>query len=406
MKENIKLAWRNLWRNKRRTLITTASVFFGVILSVFLSSIQEGSYEQYVKAIVNSYSGYIQVHKYGFWGDKTINNLMGYNQQLKDQINKIDDITKITTRLESFALASSDEITKGVAIVGVNPLKEDAITKLSEKLTKGTYLETRDKGVVIGSTLAKNMKLDLNDTLVLISQGFHGMSATGKYSVRGIIKHPSPEIDKSVVYMDIEQCQEFFSANEMLTSVVIMVKDNNALISVQKNLEMQLGKAYEVMNWKEMNGAILNSIEGEQQEWDIIKAILYLIIGFGILSAVIMMMVERKKEFGILVSIGMQKIRLSCISVMETIMIGLIGVITGIIAGIPIIWYFTLHPIPLTGQAGEMMLEMGFEPVMSFSSMPSVFYNQAIIIFIFTLVIGLYPIYNINKLNITKALHS
>ena len=115
-------------------------------------------------------------------------------------------------------------------------------------------------------------------------------------------------------------------------------------------------------------------------------------------------MAERKKELGVIVAVGMQKYKLSYVLIFETILLGLVGVIAGIAVSIPITWYFTLHPIPLTGQAADTMLQMGFEPIMSFSMMPSVYYNQAIIILIFTLIIGLYPVFNINKIKINKAL--
>ena len=117
-------------------------------------------------------------------------------------------------------------------------------------------------------------------------------------------------------------------------------------------------------------------------------------------------MLERKKEFGVIVAIGMQKFKLGYILVLETILLGLTGVIAGVAVSIPITWYFTLHPIPFSGQAAETMLQMGFEPVMSFSMSPSVYYNQGITIFIFTLIISLYPVFSINRLKISEALHS
>ena len=171
MNDYLKLAWRNLWRNKHRTLLTTASVFFGVILSAFMSSMQEGSYAQYIKTIVNSYSGYLQVHLKGYWRDKVINNSMEYSL-IKRELSTIKGITVCSPRLENYALASSEEITKGVMVIGIAPKEEDGITYLSKKIIKGNYLMPGVTGVVLGSTLAKYMKLDVNDTLVLLSQGF------------------------------------------------------------------------------------------------------------------------------------------------------------------------------------------------------------------------------------------
>jgi len=405
MNDYLRFAWRNLWRNKRRTLITTASIFFGVILSTVMSSMQEGSYAMYIKTIVNFYSGYIQVHRKGYWEDKVINNSLEYSS-VKSKLSMVKGITAITPRLENYALASSAEITKGVMVIGIEPKEEDNITNLSKKIIAGNFLNPGDSGVVLGSTLARYLKLEVNDTLVLLSQGYHGVGAAGKYPVRGIIKQPSPELDRTVVYMGLTNCQELFSAPDRLTSVVIMVKNNNVLPAIKNELISILGSSYEVMDWKEINGILMKQIDSDRASGMIIKGILYMIIGFGIFGTILMMMLERKKEFGVIVAIGMQKFKLGYILVLETILLGLTGVLAGVAVSIPITWYFTFHPIQFSGQAAETMLQMGFEPVMSFSMSPSVYYNQGITIFIFTLIISLYPVFSINRLKISEALHS
>jgi len=405
MNEYLKLAWRNLWRNKRRTLITSASIFFGVVLSAIMSSMQEGSYAQYIKTIVNFYSGYIQVHQKGYWDDKVINNTLEYTA-ISSKISEVKGITLFTPRLENFALAASEEITKGVMVIGIAPHQEDLITGLSGKIKKGKYLVDGDNGVVLGSTLAKFLNIGVNDTLVLLSQGYHGVSAAGKYPVRGIIHQPSPDLDRTVVYMDVALCQDLFAAKDRLTSLVIMVKSDDEVKAVKDEIAAKLGNNYEVLDWKEINSMLMKQIDSDRQSGLIMKGVLYMIIAFGIFGTVMMMTAERRKEFGVLIAIGMQKSRLCYVLVLETILLGLVGVVTGIVASIPITWYFTLHPIPFTGQAAETMLQMGFEPIMSFSMTPGIFYNQAITIFIFTVIIGLYPVFNIQRLSIHKALRS
>lgn len=406
MKNYSRLAWRNIWRNKRRTLITTASVFFGVVLSAFMSSMQEGSYAQYITTIVNSYSGYLQIHKKGYWDDKVINNSFVFDKNIESKLKSVKEITIFTPRFETFSLASSEEVTKGVMVIGIDPEKEDKIINLSGKLTQGDYLKNGDKGILLASGLAKFLNLKVNDTLVLIGQGYHGSSAAGKYPVHGIIKQPAPELDRIVVYMDIKNCQELFSAADLLTSTVIMVHDNDEVAPAKKELVRLLGSDIEVMDWAEMNQLLLKQIKSDRESGVITKGVLYMIIAFGILGTVIMMMAERKKEFGVTLAIGMRKYKLIFIVMLETFFIGMIGVITGIIASIPLMYYFLLNPIPLTGQTAEMMLQMGFEPAMFFSMEPSVFYNQALTIFIFTMIIGIYPLLNIRKLKIINALRS
>jgi ABC-type lipoprotein release transport system permease subunit len=405
MKEYLKLAWRNIWRNKRRTLITSASIFFGVVLSSLMSSMQEGSYAQYIKTIVNFYSGYIQIHQRGYWNDKVINNSFEYSA-LKSKLAQAKGITISTPRLENYALASSHEITKGVMVIGISPKIEDSITNLSKRIIRGNYLTKGDNGVVLGSELAKYMKLGLNDTLVLLSQGYHGVTAAGKYPVRGLIRQPSPELDRTVVYMDVTTCQELFVADDRLTSMVIMLKNSHEVPRVKDQLISLLGNDYEVMDWKELNGILIKQIDSDRASGVIIKGVLYMIIAFGIFGTILMMTAERKKEFGVMIAIGLQKFKLGYILLLETIMLGFVGVIAGIAASLPVTWYFTLHPIPLTGQAAETLSQMGFDPIMSFSMTPSVFYNQAVTIFIFAVVIGIYPVINISRLIINKALRS
>jgi ABC-type lipoprotein release transport system permease subunit len=399
-----RLAWRNIWRNKRRTLITTASVFFGVVLSAFMSSMQEGSYAQYITTIVNSYSGYLQIHKKGYWDDKVINNSFVFDKNIEAKLKSVKEITIFTPRFETFCLASSEDVTKGVMVIGIDPENEDKIINISGKLTQGHYLENGDNGILLASGLAKFLNLKINDTLVLIGQGYHGSSAAGKYPVRGIIKQPSPELDRIVVYMDIKNCQELFSATDLLTSTVIMVHDNDDVAPAKKELVRILGSDIEVMDWEEMNQLLMKQIKSDRESGIITKGVLYMIVAFGILGTVIMMMAERKKEFGVTLAIGMRKYKLIFIVMLETLFIGMIGVTTGIIASIPLMYYFLLNPIPLTGQTAEMMLQMGFEPAMFFSMEPSIFFNQALTIFIFTLIIGTYPILNIRKLKIINAL--
>ncbi len=406
MKIYVKLAWRNIWRNKRRTVITTASIFFGVFLSAFMSSMQEGSYAQYIKSIVNSYSGYLQIHKKGYWDEKIVGNSFVFDNKIDEKLKSVEAITIYTPRFEAIALATSNDVTKGVMIVGIKPEKEDKITNISGKLKQGDYLKNDDNGIILGSGLAKFLKLKINDTLVLTGQDYQGANAGGKYLIRGIIKHPSPELDRTVVYMDIVNCQQLFSATNSLTSIVIMVKNNNEVESAKFELIQSMGNDLEVMDWKEMNQMLLKQIDGDRAMGVITKGVLYMIIAFGIFGTVVMMVAERKKEYGVILAVGMQKYKLILTMILEIIFIGLIGVIASVVISIPILYYFMLNPIPLVGQAGEMMLQMGFEPAMFFSMTPSVFYDQALIIFVINLAIGIYPVWSICKLKVMNALRN
>lgn len=405
MGTNIKLAWRNLWRNKRRTLITVASIFFGVLLSAYMTSMQEGSYSKMVEIVVKFYSGYMQVHHEDYWENKSINNVFEYDQALIDQIKTHEEVDYVIPRLESFGMASAEELTRGAAIFGIVPEVENQLTGIADKVVSGSYLKEEDDGVLIGDGLARFLNLQLNDTLVILSQGYHGVSAAGKFPVRGLIKHISPELNKSIIYMELETCQTFLDAQNKLTSLVVNVADNDAMMRTLKNLKKEIHSPYSVMSWEEMQPEIVQQIEGDRAGGVIMKAILYIVIAFGILGTIMMMIAERRREFGVMISIGMQKKKLAAILFFETVFIGLLGIVTGIAVSLPLIYLQSKNPIPLTGQAAQVMEDFGFEPFMFFSTAPEVFWHQALSIFILSFLIGIYPIISALKIKESKALH-
>ena len=403
---NALMAWRNLWRNKRRTLITVASVFFGVLLATFMSSMQEGSYTSMIDNVVKFYSGYIQVQNEEYWDNKTINNSMVATSELYEITDAIPEISHVTTRLESFALSSSESITRGSMIIGVDPEKENEITELQKWVVEGEYFNENDKGVLVGKELAKYLKMQVGDTLVMIGAGYHGVSAAGKYPIRGILKFPNPELNKQSVYMDLRDCQEFFSAENLVSSMIIMVEDQYDLNAAMKKLNEQISSPYAVMSWDEMQPELLQMIAGDRAGGQVMIAVLYLLIGFGIFGTIMMMVAERTREMGVMVAIGMQKTKLAGILFFETIYIGMIGVLVGFAGSVPLIGYFYNNPIKLSGGAAETMIEMGIEPYMYVTWLPSVFYNQAIVVFVMTTLVALYPLLAAMKLKVHQALRA
>ncbi|WP_339738520.1 FtsX-like permease family protein [uncultured Sunxiuqinia sp.] len=406
MRTNLKIAWRNLWRNKRRTLITVASIFFGVLLSAYMTSMQEGSYEKMVDMVVKYYSGSMQVHHEDYWESKSINDTFEESQELRESILAHEEVDFVIPRLESFALASSEELTKGVMVVGIDPDPENRLTNLKNSVRQGGYLSEGDKGLLIGEGLANYLRLEINDTLVMISQGYHGISAAGKYPIRGIIRHASPELNKMIVYMELENCQEFFSAYNRLTSLVVNIRDNELLARSLKAIRAGLDSPYSVMSWQEMSPEMVQQIESDRAGGVIMKAVLYIVIGFGILGTIMMMIAERRREFGVMIAIGMQRYKLATILFYETVFIGMIGALSGLVVSIPLLSFQSQNPIPLTGQAALVMEDYGFEPYMFFSMEPSVFWHQALTVFLITLVIALYPIYSANRMKLIDALHA
>jgi len=403
--ETIKIAWRNLWRNKRRTLITSASVFFAIFLALLMRAFQLGSYDLMVYNIVHAYSGYFQVHSTGYWDDKIINNTFEYTPELISRIDEVPEITSYAPRLESFALGSYGTKTKGVMVNGVVPDQEEKLTGLHKKLVEGEYLGPDDDGALVSQKLAKYLKIGIGDTLVLIGQGYHGVSAAGIFPVKGIVHFPSPELDGRMIYLSLPASQSLFSADNRLTSLAFNLADSKNYKRVAYHLKEKLDPdLYEVMTWEEMMPDVVQQIQSDNASGLIMLAILYMIVGFGIFGTILMMFSERIREFGMMIAIGMQKFKLIRIVVTELVFIGLLGVVAGIVAAIPLIYYFFLNPIPLTGELAEATISLGFEPIMPVAWEPSYFVGQALTVFVILLVVMILPVVKISRFSVIKAL--
>jgi len=400
---NLKLAWRNLWRNKRRSLITIASVAFAVFFACLMMSMQLGSYSNMIKNAVSFQTGYIQIHASGYWDEKTLENTFESNDSLIAGLNQ-DEINTIVPRLQSFALASYQDKTKGALIIGMDPDRENEMTSARDKLVAGQYLDLDDQQVLLSEGLAKYLEITVGDTLVMISQGYHGVNAAGKYAVKGLVKFPSPEMNKQLIYLPLPEAQWFFGADNRLTALAIMVNEPDQVKEIAAQLEENLPAQYEIMTWREMMPEIVQSIELDYVSGMIMLYILYAVIGFGIFGTFLMMTNERRYEFGILISIGMKRLRLQSVMIIEIIMMGFLGVLAGVVMSSPLIFYFNQNPILMTGAYADIYEQFGMEPVLPFSIDAVIFYRQAIVVFVMALIIGIYPVFNIQKLDPATAI--
>jgi ABC-type lipoprotein release transport system permease subunit len=363
MIEYLKLAWRNIWRNKRRTLITIAAVFFALFFSLIMRALQVGSYGHMADSIVEAYSGSMQLHGYGYWEDPTIDNTFEYDSSLVSKIETQENVKAVIPRLESFALASTGMHTKGILVVGIDPQKELELTHPDRKLVEGVYFDGSPEGALVSSKLAEFLNLSLGDTLTLLSTGYHGASAAGIYPVIGIIKMPNPEMDRRMVFLTLPYAQELYGARNMLSSLVINVKNSDLLNKTKKELiSMVNGEFYEIMDWKEMNTELVQQIESDQTSGFIMLAVLYMIIGFAVLGTLIMMTTERRREFGVMVAIR------------------------------------------FTGEYAELFEVYGWDPIMPAKFELSYFMGQSSIVLVIFILAILYPINTVLRLKEIKAL--
>ncbi len=476
MNEYIKLAWRNIWRNRRRTMITSASIFFAIFFSIILHSFQTGAWSNFLDNLVSNYSGHMQIQNKDYFKNQTINFSMPYTNELHETLNTIDEITSFSPVIQCGGLASSGEISKIGIVFGVdlndeisnayvdsclinifiseqvvNELKNRNIPneliekinnlnkkyyknkddlKLNLKLAeeemsfldliaetaflKSEFISKKDNGVNIGFELAKYLELEIGDSIIILGQGYHGATAAGKYRIKGLLKFPAFEFNNSVIYMPIKTAQILQSAYVVsgnlqdTTFLVNYVRINtNNPASLDKRSESRTlkikdkvekliaNKELDVVYWQKINPEMTQLAGSKQGSSKIISFMLYLIIGFGIFGTVLMMIAERKREFGIMIAIGMKKGKLAIIVILEMILLSLLGIVSGSIATLPIVLIGHYFPLKYSGGAAEMLENLNVEATVPFQNVDFYYLEQAFtVLFIVALVI-IYPVIKI-----------
>jgi len=398
----IKLAWKNLWRNRSRTLITTSAVAFATLVSILSASLKEGVFDNLVKNIVSSYTGHLQVHLSGYQDEQVLDN--SFRQQASMDSLLLNEGLAASPRLEAFALASSGNKTKGCLVLGIDPLREKMITGWDSRISSGSYLEPRGNDVVMGERLASRMELRVGDTVVLIGQGYHGSTAAGKYRIRGLLTLGTPQLNERLLLMPLPAAQAFLSADSMLTHQVLLLREGGSLDDKARALRGQLGSGYEVLTWEQIMPEVKQHIETDTRNMRVVQWILYLLISFGIFSTLLIMMVERKFETGMLLALGMSKARIQTLMVLESLATVMLGSLTGVLLSIPLVWYLHDKPLRLTGEAAGAYEKFGFEPIFPASLNPMLFVEQGLVVFLIGLALSLYPLYKVARLDAVKAM--
>ncbi|MCK5846355.1 MAG: ABC transporter permease [Bacteroidales bacterium] len=405
--EVVKIAWRNIWRNKRRTLITASSLMFAVIFGVSMRSMQLGTYDNMIDSAVRQYSGFIQIQDTSYWKDKTIDDLMPMSTELATNISEIEGVKSVLPRLESFALISSGTKTKGALLQGIDPLRDVDMTGIADKVVKGRFIEPGDDGFVIGQRLAAYLKINVGDTIVLISQGYHGVTAADIYPIRGILKIPNPNLDKLLLIGDISTVQRFYGAEGMLTSLVVNIEDKNSINTILPQInEIMTNKSLVALSWTDMNKELKQQIDADDGGGIVMLIILYSVVFFGILGTIIMMTAERKKEFAVMVALGMQKGYLSIIVLLETLFLGMIGAVVGALVSSGIVWYFHDAPIHITGEMADIYEQFGIEPVLMFSTDLAIIQAQFVVVLSLLIMAVIYPMVKIRTFSIMESMRS
>lgn len=406
MKLLLKLAWRNIWRNKRRSFITIAAVFFAVLLAVAMRGLQLGTYEVNIKTAVELFAGYLQVQKEGYKENPSLRKSFRLTPEITQLLENDPAITGYAPRVYADGLISFKDNSLGTALYGVVPDKERHVINFLNKLNAGEFFTSDTSSrIVVGYKLLENLKAEIGDSIVILAQGYDGILGNLIFEISGTVKTGSGEFDRGAVFMGLSKLQELLAMQGRINVIALSTEDLDQVTPVKHRLNQSLSEQNLVaLSWDEVMPELKQIIQLDNVSGILMLAILVIVVAFGILNTVLMSVTERFREFGISLAMGMPQGTLVILVILESVIITLIGLTLGNLLAYGVNYYIVQNPIMLGSELGALYEEYGFLPRLESSVKFSIFFNTSLTIFIVTLVSIIYPAIKVFRLEPLKGI--
>ena len=340
----LRMAWRNLWRHGRRTWLTVGAMIFSNTLLVFSISLQFGSYDMMIDNSLQAFSGHIQLQHPRYLDDPKMRYALAdvatEAQRLRDELG----LASISARAAGFALASSNERSYGLQILGVDAAHEPLVSTLPGLVKHGRYLEPGAYAeIVIGSVLARNLKVKLGDELTLLGSGFDDSFAAGVVTVVGFFESGVPDLDRSMAQVNLGYFQDIFSMRQHGHNVVIRAPHIEDVDQLMVRISTLLGndKTIALKHWNDLQPGLKQAIQADMTSAWFMYLVLIILVAFSVLNTQLMSVLERTREFGTMMALGLKPSRLARLVMLETGLMTGLGLVLGITIGLLITRYFS-----------------------------------------------------------------
>jgi ABC-type lipoprotein release transport system permease subunit len=372
----LRMAWRNLGRNKRRSALTLAAAVFATLLCVVNLAISAGSQKRWVANAVELYPGHFEVSARGYRDSHALDDALVLSPEQRAALDALPGAAGWAPRLEAFGLISADSeraTGRGVQLFGIDAARERGLSRLVRSLREDGAAPQRaapggPRQIALGDLLARNLGAKLGDDVIVVSADAFGSQAADRFRVVGTFHVAADELDGYGALVDLGELQEFLSAGERLSHAAIFARDTRALPAISARLrETFPADRYEVLSWPELVPELVQFIEmGDVGDW-FQNGLLLIVVAFGLLNTVLMSVFERVREFGVLRALGLRPRAVFGLVVLESLLLSLLGIALGFALGIPLVLYLEKHPIPLSADVGKAIEVFGLEPVIQFA---------------------------------------
>ncbi len=338
----VRLALRNVRRNARRSAITVLAITVGMATLLFLWAFIDGVNEQMIDNSTRYLAGHLQVHRAGYHDEQTLDLTLADGAAVAGQVKALaGEGAAVSRRLEGSALASVGDKSRGIAVLGIDPAAERQVTTLDRTIQEGRFLDPQDRaGVVVGARIAEALGARVGGELVLVTQAADGSVGAARYEVRGIFRTRMDMFDGSYVLMTLPAAQDLYVTGDAVTSVVARLADRGDAGAVQARLREALGAGHEVLDWAQLLPAVRQSVSFHEVTGYVLLLVLFVVVAVGITNTVLMAVMERTREFGVMMALGTSHGQVMRLVFYEACALGLGGLVLGAVAGLSIVGYY------------------------------------------------------------------
>lgn len=413
MNSDLQLAWRNLRRNRRRTLLSSGGVAFASALLVFILSMQASQYQLMLRAAVAGGTGYLQAQARGYQDDARMWLVVPDPAAVSEALRAEPRVLAVAPRAEGFSLIASAAHAEGALVVGVQPGAELAVSNVAGGVRRGGFLEAGDfdRGV-IGAILARNLGVGLGDRVTLLGSARDGSVAAGEVEIKGLVETGQPELDRAMLYVPLAYFDEVFRMEGAVHRVVARADGLWRMGEVARRVNAQLGGAgiaghpVVVRTWQELLPGVLEGIQLDMIVGGFMYLVLVLVVAFSILNTFVMTVFERTREFGVMMAIGTTPWRLVRVLLLESGLLTLLGALVGIALGAIVTAWFARVGLYFGEETAKYLAQYGLPPRIH----PELSWLSAIlgpaVVFVLTMIAAAFPAMRIRRLRPVEALHA